>query len=335
VPDRSGFRILIVDDDPALARLAGSVLTAHGFSAPAHVTTGAQALLAAARADVLLLDQNLPDMQGREVLAALRAFPLPPAVVMVTAHGSEAFAAEALRAGADDYLIKDAALPTLLPEIVERIRRTRSLRAALANAEHELLRAERRAAEGEAMVTLQHEINNPLMAASAELELLLTGDEPLTGGQVESLETLRTMLERIGEILRRSGRLPDAAEAGAPPAGEDFGGRSTQERGRALLLVPDPATARVIASLLRQANFAADDIGSPDALVTAANAFDVTLVVAAERALPAGLPPNGKRAFKLMVLRDGDGSAAAQAGADAIFVLPLDPGAFARALAER
>ena len=36
-----------------------------------------------------------------------------------------------------------------------------------------------------------------------------------------------------------------------------------------------------------------------------------------------------------MVLRDGDGSAAAQAGADAIFVLPLDPGAFARALAER
>jgi hypothetical protein len=140
------------------------------------------------------------------------------------------------------------------------------------------------------------------------------------------------MLERIGEILRRSGKQPDAAEAGAPPAGEDSGGRSIRERGRALLLVPDPATARVIASLLRQANFAADDIGSPDALVTAANAFDVTLVVVAERALPAGLPPSGKRAFKLMVLQDGEGAAAAQAGADAVFGLPLDPGAFARAL---
>ena len=334
MPDRGGFRILIVDDDPALATLASGVLTAHGFPAPAHVTTGAQALLAAARADVLLLDQSLPDMQGREVLAALRAFPQPPAVVMVTAHGSEAFAAEALRAGADDYLVKDAALPTLLPEIVERIRRIRSLRAALSNAEHELLRAERRAAEGAALVTLQHAINNPLMAASAELELLLTGDEPLTGGQVESLGTIRTMLERVGEILRRSGTAADAADPVAPQTGDASAGRPTRERGRALLLVPDPGTARVIASLLRQADFAADEVGSPDALVSAANAFDVTLVVVAERALPAGLPPTGKRAFRLMVLQDGEGAAAAQAGADAIFVLPLDPGAFARALVD-
>lgn len=335
MPDRSGFRILIVDDDPALAKLAAGVLTAHGFSAPVHVATGAQALLAAARADVLLLDQNLPDMQGREVLAALRAFPQPPAVVMVTAHGSEAFAAEALRAGADDYLVKDAALPTLLPEIVERIRRIRSLRAALSNAEHELLRAERRAAEGEAMLTLQHEINNPLMVASAELELLLTGDEPLSDGQIESLGTVRTMLERIGEILRRSAKPLGAEATGATPDGKDPGDRLTQERGRALVLVPERGTARVIVSLLRQARFAADDVGSPDALITAANAFDVTLVIAAERALPAGLPPKGKRIFKLMVLQDGDGAAAAQADADAVFVLPLDPGAFALALVER
>jgi CheY-like chemotaxis protein len=334
VPDRSGFRILIVDDDPAIAQLAAGVLTAHGFSAPAHVTTGAQALLAAARADVLLLDQNLPDMKGRDVLAALRAFPQPPAVVMVTAHGSEAFAAEALRAGADDYLVKDAALPTLLPEIVERIRRTRSLRAALSNAEHELLRAERRAAEGEAMVTLQHEINNPLMAASAELELLLTGDEPLTDGQIESLETIRTMIERIGEILRRSGKAQDAEKTSSTLAGAGTAGRPAQQRGRALVLVPDRGTARVIASLLRQADFAADEVGLPDTLVTAANAFDVTLVVAAERALPAGLPPKGERAFRLLVLQDCDGAAAAQADADAVFVLPLDPGAFARALAD-
>lgn len=334
MPDRSGFRILIVDDDPALVRLASGVLTAHGFAAPAHVTTGAQALLAAARADVLLLDQNLPDMQGREVLAALRAFPLPPAVVMVTAHGSEAFAAEALRAGADDYLVKDAALPSLLPEILERIRRTRSLRAALANAEHELLRAERRAAEGEAMATLQHEVNNPLMAASAELELLLTGDEPLSGGQVESLGTIRTMLERIGEILRRSGRPAESPDPAAPDPGEEPARQWSRARGRALLLVPDRGTARVIASLLRQAEFAAEEVGSPDALVAAANAFDVTLVVAAERALPAGLPPDGRRAFKLMVLQDGEGAAAAQAGANAVFVLPLDPGAFTRALVD-
>jgi hypothetical protein len=98
--------------------------------------------------------------------------------------------------------------------------------------------------------------------------------------------------------------------------------------------VPDRGTARVIASLLRQADFAADEVGSPDALVSAANAFDVTLLVVAERALPAGLPPTGKRAFRLMVLQDREGAAAAQAGADAVFGLPLDPGAFARALVD-
>jgi DNA-binding response OmpR family regulator len=169
VAERSALRILVVDDDPAMVRLAAAALTAHGFTDLEHVATGREALIAAARADILLLDQNLPDMQGREVLAALRAFPQPPAVVMVTAHGSEAFAAEALRAGADDYLVKDAALPTLLPEIVERIRRTRSLRAALANAEHECCAPSggpRRARRWWRC----SEINNPLMAASAELE---------------------------------------------------------------------------------------------------------------------------------------------------------------------
>jgi DNA-binding response OmpR family regulator len=334
VPDRGGFRILIVDDDPSLAELAAGVLTAHGFSMPAHVTTGAQALLAAARADVLLLDQHLPDMTGREVLAALRAFPQPPAVVMVTAHGSEAFAAEALRAGADDYLVKDPSLATMLPEVVERIRRTRSLHTALASAEHELLRAERRAAEDEAMVTLQHEINNPLMAASAELELLLTGDEALSATQTEAIETVRAMLDRIREILKKSGKAKGADGAGASPAAGGSSGQAPRERGRALLLVPNRETARVIASLLRHEGFQADEIGSPDALVTAANAFDVSLVVVTERALPAGLPAKHQREFRLLVLQDSDGAAAVQAGADAVFELPLDPGAFARALAE-
>ena len=108
--ERSALRILVVDDDPAMVRLAAAALTAHGFTDLEHVATGREALLAAARADVLLLDQNLPDLSGREVLLALRAWPDPPSVVMVTAHGSETFAADALRAGAEDYLVKDASL---------------------------------------------------------------------------------------------------------------------------------------------------------------------------------------------------------------------------------
>jgi len=205
VAERGALRILVVDDDPAMVRLAASALMAHGFTDLEHVATGRDALLAAARADVLLLDQNLPDLAGREVLLALRAWPDPPSVVMVTAHGSETFAADALRAGAEDYLVKDASLAAMLPEVVERVRRMRSLREALATAERELVHVERRAAVGEMTVTLHHEINNPLMAAWAEMELLLNGPDPLSAIQRQSLETIQGMLDRIREIVKRLG----------------------------------------------------------------------------------------------------------------------------------
>ena len=107
------------------------------------------------------------------MLDAIRARPHPPAVVMITAHGNESLAATALRRGADDYLAKDASLAEMLPQVLERVRRARELRKALAASERDLLRAERLAAIGEMTVTLHHEINNPLMSAFADVELLL------------------------------------------------------------------------------------------------------------------------------------------------------------------
>ncbi len=258
--ERNALRILVVDDDPAMVRLAATALTAHGFTDLEHVATGRDALVAAARADVLLLDQNLPDLAGREVLLALRAWPDPPSVVMVTAHGSETFAADALRAGAEDYLVKDASLAAMLPQVVERVRRTRSLREALATAERELVHVERRAAVGERTVTLHHEINNPRMAAWAEMDLLLGGADPLTASQRHSLDTIQGMLERIREIVKRAGALRRAAKAEYAPGVQmiDLTAGSRPEvpsRGRALILVPEEGTARVVESLLRRAGF--------------------------------------------------------------------------------
>lgn len=336
--ERSALRILVVDDDPAMVRLAAAALTAHGFTDLEHVATGQEALLAAARADVLLLDQNLPDLAGREVLLALRAWPDPPSVVMVTAHGSETFAADALRAGAEDYLVKDASLSAMLPEVVERVRRMRSLREALATAERELLHVERRAAVGEMTVTLHHEINNPLMAASAELELLLGGGEPLSAAQRQSLDTIRGMLERIRVTVKRAGELRRAAtqeytpglqmidlQAGAPAP--------IPPRGRALVLVPEEGTARVLESLLRRAGYTVQRLAGPGALMSAAQGFDVALVLAAERSLPANLPAPAERPYRLLVLQDGDGTAARAAQPAEILGLPLDPEGFAAALA--
>lgn len=335
--ERNVLRILVVDDDPAMVRLAAAALTAHGFTDLEHVATGRDALLAAARADVLLLDQNLPDLAGREVLLALRAWPDPPSVVMVTAHGSETFAADALRAGAEDYLVKDASLAAMLPEVVERVRRMRSLREALATAERELVHVERRAAVGEMTVTLHHEINNPLMAASAEMELLLGGQEPLSAVQRQSLDTIRGMLERIREIVKRAGELRRAATAEYAPGVQmidlQAGARpDVPARGRALVLVPEEGTARVVESLLRRVGYSVHRVAEPGSLVPASQGFDVTLVLVAERSLPAHFPAPAERSYRLFVLQDGDGTVARAAAPSEILGLPLDPEGLAAAL---
>jgi DNA-binding response OmpR family regulator len=119
-------RILLVDDDPDIVRLMQHILTAHGLGPARQVTTGREALASLEGIDVVLLDHQLPDTSGLDVLDAIRARSTPPAVVLVTAHGNESLAASALRRGADDYLAKDAALAEMLPQILERVRRNRS-----------------------------------------------------------------------------------------------------------------------------------------------------------------------------------------------------------------
>ena len=93
---------------------------------------GREALEALDDIDIVLLDHQLPDAEGLDVLDAIRARPNPPGVVLITAHGNESLAAAALRRGADDYLAKDPSLTALLPQILERVRRNRELRKALA-----------------------------------------------------------------------------------------------------------------------------------------------------------------------------------------------------------
>jgi signal transduction histidine kinase len=106
--------------------------------------------------------------------------------------------------------VKDGWLSHLLPEVLERVRRERELRGALAAAQAELLQAERLAAIGEMTVTLHHEINNPLMAASAEVELLLARGDGLSDDQKAALGEVRVALDRIRDIVRKIGNLREA-----------------------------------------------------------------------------------------------------------------------------
>lgn len=331
-------RVLVVDDDPAMASLLRRILAAEGYESPEWADTGRAALALAPSADIILLDHLLPDTTGLDLLETLRHRPGHPSLIMVTGHGDEMLASLALRRGAEDYLIKDASLPRLLPQVIERVRRIRALREALAAAELDLVNAERLAAIGEMMVTLHHELNNPLMAAGAALDLLLHGADSLSAAQRESLQTLRQSLDRIAAALRQAGDLQAArpveyiegvrmiALHEPPPPGR------VAQRGGAVLWIPDRDLRRVISLLLRHGGFAVREVTGPEGLASAAGGAGITLVLAAPPAGSGlGFAPPGDRAWRLVVLSavaEAEAEALRAEGADAVMVLPIDPGSF-------
>lgn len=99
-------RILCVDDEPAILRLLAVVLAQGGHEAVAAASgREAMAELARGRIDAVLLDLGLPDRDGLELIAAIRAqWPVP--IIVVSARGDVAEKVAALDLGAADYVTK-------------------------------------------------------------------------------------------------------------------------------------------------------------------------------------------------------------------------------------
>ena len=83
-----------------------AILENEGYHDITVVESGAEALASAATSDIVLLDHQLPDGTGIDLLPRLLARPDAPSVIMVTGEGSEELAANAMRLGAEDYLVK-------------------------------------------------------------------------------------------------------------------------------------------------------------------------------------------------------------------------------------
>ncbi|MBX6364061.1 MAG: response regulator transcription factor [Gemmatimonadetes bacterium] len=113
------MRILLVEDDRRLAENVAAQLRAAGFAVDV-VTGGRQALVEAAvfPYDVIVLDLQLPDLDGVEVCRALRARGAPARILMATARDGVEDRIAGLETGADDYLVK----PYSTRELIARIR---------------------------------------------------------------------------------------------------------------------------------------------------------------------------------------------------------------------
>jgi DNA-binding NtrC family response regulator len=130
---------LVVDDDSGLLRLIQRSLQREGFStALANSGQAAQDWLEQNRADLMLLDLKLQDIQGQDLVARLAQSGRCPPFIIITGQGDERVAVEIMKRGALDYLVKDVDFLQFVPSVVKR---------AL-----EQLRKERRLAEAEEQV---------------------------------------------------------------------------------------------------------------------------------------------------------------------------------------
>ena len=117
-------RVLVVDDDRALARALSINLKARGYDVDVALT-GAEALASASSRppDVVVLDLGLPDLDGLEVLQGLRGWTNVP-VLVLSAREEQAEKVAALDAGADDYVTKPFGMDELLARLRAAVRRT-------------------------------------------------------------------------------------------------------------------------------------------------------------------------------------------------------------------
>ncbi|NMC71267.1 MAG: sigma-54-dependent Fis family transcriptional regulator [Myxococcales bacterium] len=129
--DSPRARVLVVDDDRALRRLALDVLAVAGHELlEAPDGARALALLRERPVDVVVSDLRMPGLDGLQLLAATRKLADPPVVVLLTAFGSVPQAVEAMRLGAFDFLEKPLPSPATLRRVVERAWRERRAAAA-------------------------------------------------------------------------------------------------------------------------------------------------------------------------------------------------------------
>ena len=125
------MRLLLVEDDLPLAEALESLLVSSGYAVDCvHDGDSARILAATEQFDLIILDLNLPQLDGLAVLRAMRAHGNKAAVMILTARGSAEDRVRGLDLGADDYMAKPFDVREFEARVRSLLRRQAGLRSA-------------------------------------------------------------------------------------------------------------------------------------------------------------------------------------------------------------
>src|SRR5690242_5654000 len=164
-------RVLLVDDDPSVLFALKEVVRGRGWE-PLQARSGAEALVLLDRADAIVTDFSMPEMDGMELLRTIRDRDETLPVILVTAHGSERLAVRAIRAGAYEYVAKPVDVDEV-GVVIERALESRRLRLEnrKLTAEHAIGR--RIVGESPAM---RHVLDAAARVAAKDITVLVCGE---------------------------------------------------------------------------------------------------------------------------------------------------------------
>lgn len=211
MPDTPLQRILYVEDDEALARLLQKRMERQRFTVHiAHTAESGLRQMEEQPYDLILVDYNLPGMNGLEMLDHILAMKNPIPAIILTTSGDERIALAALEKGAADYAVKDTnqAYLDLLPAVMQtaytKERLTRITEQQRRDLEEAVKKAEAaNQAKSNFLATMSHEIRTPMNVVTGLARMLAR--TPLDKEQLKIVTTLQNnadmLLKLINDLL--------------------------------------------------------------------------------------------------------------------------------------
>jgi signal transduction histidine kinase len=218
--------IFVVDDDTGLLRLVQKSLQREGFST-AGAASGSEAIewLSKNRADLMLLDLKLQDMEGQQLVNHLATIQRSVPFIIITGQGDERVAVEMMKRGALDYLVKDVRfiefIPTVVRHALEKLeidKRLAAAQAALEESKTQLLMVSERE-QRRFGAELHDGLGQQLTGIELRCQALL---QSLPAGRAD----LKEQLAQMGQYLREAISQTRSLARGLSPVKLGSGGLS-------------------------------------------------------------------------------------------------------------